>query len=135
MSHSAAPQERRECHPTGSNNARQCLCQSQTAIKIGGKGESAMSTWEYIDRLQLLHDSREIISEAQARGLPTGFFTEETASRINTLMDLDIIDRQSPGSMKLSAEFRSTLSDIAPGRNFNDFSRHEIERVALVLTD
>jgi hypothetical protein len=33
----------------------------------------------------------------------------------------------------LSAEFRSTLSEIAPGRNFNGFSRHEIERVVRAL--
>jgi hypothetical protein len=88
---------------------------------------------QYFDVLQLLHQCRDIIGEAQSRGLPTGFFRKDTARKIDALMLQDIIDRYSPASLKLSAQFRSTLDSIAPGQDFQDFSQHQIERVALAL--
>jgi hypothetical protein len=89
---------------------------------------------EYLDRLQLLEKCRDLISEAQSRGLPIGHYREEQARLINALLELQIIDRHSPASMMLSPKFLATLDKIVPGRNFGDFSQVEIERVALALT-
>ena len=92
-----------------------------------------MQTPEYFDRLQLLEKGRDLIAEAQLRGLPIGFYNNDQALLINGLLDLDVIDRHSPASMTLSKEFLAILTDIAPGTSFKDFSQAQIQRVALAL--
>lgn len=93
-----------------------------------------MSSPQYFDVLQFLHECRDVISEAQSPGLPRLTEGKELGRLIKTLLDLNLIDHNSSGSMRLSEEFLSTLDKIAPGRKFRDFSRVEIERVALALT-
>jgi hypothetical protein len=92
-----------------------------------------MPSLEYYDLLQLLYECREIVNEAQSRGLPTLVDRAEVARRINKLLAKGIIDPYSEGSLMLSAGVRSVLDEVAPGREFADFSKAEIERVVCGL--
>jgi hypothetical protein len=93
---------------------------------------SDMPSIEYYDLLQLLYECRDIVNEAQSRGLPTLVDRAEVAKRIKKLLAKGIIDA-SEGSLLLSAGVRSVLDEVAPGREFADFSKAEIERVVLSL--
>lgn len=86
---------------------------------------------DYLRTLQALYDCRKLIAEAQSRGLPTMSTTKEDARCMKLILDMDILDPHSPGSLKLRKDFAATLERIAPERDFRGFSRIEMERVAL----
>jgi hypothetical protein len=103
------------------------------------------------DTIGILHDFREIIAEAQRHGLPSLF--EETNSggtfraemggttiegkisarhAIHQLRDDGIL---SPHLSRLSELFTDVIEEVAPRRNFHDFSATEIARVARSFND
>lgn len=96
-----------------------------------------MPSLEYYDLLQLLQECRDIVDEAQSRGLPTLIEDDKTGRKIdaiNKLLSWGIIDSHSAGSSRLSDRFQSVLAEVAPKLDFRHFSAHDIERVALLLS-
>ncbi len=93
-----------------------------------------MPSLQYYDLLQLLHECRDIVTEAQSRGLPTLVEGAEAARKINKLLASGILNPHSAGSLMLSDEFCAVLKEVAQGRDFPELSQAELERVALRLS-
>jgi hypothetical protein len=94
-----------------------------------------MDSAAYVDILSLLIKRRDIISEAQFRGLPTLVEDADTARTINKLLDVGIIDKHAPGSPRLAESFLASLKKEMPGRDFKDLSDEHIARVLSVWSE
>jgi hypothetical protein len=91
-----------------------------------------MDSAAYVDILSLLLERRDIISEAQFRGLPALVERAETAETINRLMRVGIVENHAPGSPRLTESFLASLKNEASGRDFKDLTDEDIARVLLV---
>jgi hypothetical protein len=90
--------------------------------------DSKMDSAAYVDILSLLLERRDIISEAQFRGLPTLVEGADTIRAVNRLMDVGIVNHAA-GSPRLTASFLTSLENEAPGWDFKDLSDEKIARV------
>jgi hypothetical protein len=94
-----------------------------------------MDTAAYVDILSLLLERRDIISEAQFRGLPALLEGADTIRAVNRLMDVGIVDNHAPGSPRLTESFLASLKNEAPGRDFKDLTDEDIARVLSVWSE
>jgi hypothetical protein len=92
--------------------------------------EPKMQNAEYFDLIDVLHECRNLISEAYSRGLPTGMFGKENAEKIEKLMNLTVLDRASPTSIQLCKRFRSVLDEVAARRHADQLSVEDIKCLA-----
>jgi hypothetical protein len=103
------------------------------------------------DTTRTLHDNREIIAEAQRRGLPRvieerkidgtfrakigGTTVEGTESVLRAIDRLRGAGILSADTSRLSDLFTDALEEVAPKRNFSELSTAEIALVARSFND
>jgi len=103
------------------------------------------------DTIRILHDFREIIAEAQRHGLPSLFEERESGGTFRAEMGGTTIESKvsaceainqlrsagilSADLSRLSDLFTYVIEEVAPKRNFRDFSTIEIALVARSFND